>query len=229
MPAPIDPEFNGSHFFLFFRLRERVMADPDKTPWDNNAKATPRKPSIRSRLSMVLLVLILVFFGYGIFARNRLVAELTNERAAIESITALQGETMEADSTDWRAIFSPDKPEQGVRVGYVTLPEAGPAPGYQKKVTEILEKLPCCHQLYIVQTSSKQEPKKEEESQDKAKVEKPEEGSEKIQEPAKSEEKAPEPVLESINIDELRKQFPNLVIYVVPAVPKGEARGAMGT
>jgi hypothetical protein len=205
------------------------MADSDKTPWDNNSKeARPAKPSIRSRLSMVLLVVILVFFGYGIFERNRLVAELTNERAAIESITALKGETMEADSKDWRAIFSPDKPEQAIRIGYVTLPSSGPAPGYQKKVTEILEKLPCCQQLYVTQMPSKKEPQKKEESSDKPKEDKPSETPEKTDQP-QSEEKSEDASLEPIDIDELKKQFPGLVIYVVPYVTKGEARGPMGT
>jgi hypothetical protein len=225
------------------------METTQQKPWDENAKEPrPAQPGLRSRISMVLLVIILLFFGYGIFERTRLVADLAKERAAVESLTALGGKTMEADTQDWRALFSPDRPEQGVRVGYVELPEVGPAPGYSQKVTEILQQLTFCQQVRVQQDPPKKVEKKKEPSEgesknsteenegdnsegdkadsDKTEGEKPEgdnaNGDKDKESPAAS-------ATESLDVEELKKQFPKVVFYLVPSIPKGEARAPMGS
>jgi hypothetical protein len=116
-----------------------------------SADAPRKKFPARTRIALLLLLLILGLVVYGVYERFNLVAAQKNEAKASEAIRALHGMTVESNSQDWRILFVPDSPDLAKRVGGIYVPSEGTAPGYTDKVIEQLRVFEMCEQIQISQ------------------------------------------------------------------------------
>lgn len=163
------------------------------------AAGAPPKSSARPLLSIVVLVLIAGFVGYGFYERTRLIAAQEQEKKAIAVIREIKGATMESDAKDWRQFFVPDQQEAAIRIGTVTVPIMGEGPDYTKKVVDQLRTFDMCEQLYLADGPLEH-------------AERGGAGGAPAPKAEVKEEDVPAPALELLEVAVIRKEFPQLKI-----------------
>lgn len=164
-------------------------------------------PSKRSKLALPLLILILAFFGYGFFERTRLIAAQEREKEATKVIMeTIKGNTMSSEAKDWRVMFVPDQPDTAVRVGTIYFPHEGAGPNYTQKVVDLLRTCEKCELVFITEGPFVRKggggmfggaPPKEEKPQEKKEM-------------------------ELLDIEVIRKEFPNLQIQNADIIEKAK-------
>ncbi len=167
-------------------------------------------PSVRSKLAIPVLILILAFFGYGLFERSRLIAAQQREKDATKLIMdTIKGNTMSSEVKDWRVMFVPDQPDTAVRVGTIYFPHEGEGPDYTKKVVDLLKTCEKCELVFITEGPFVRKS-----------------GGGMFGGAPSKEEKAPEAKkeLELLDLEVIRKEFPKLEIQNADIVTKASNR-----
>lgn len=111
--------------------------------------SSPPKSNARSKIALLLLLLVAAVIGYGVFERVRLLAAVQNERIAAQALRDLKGMPVESSVQDWRVVFVPDQPQLAMRIGGIYVANEGNPPDYTKKLIEMLRAFECCKDLTI--------------------------------------------------------------------------------